>query len=257
MAFKKSTSTFPPNFRGRGKDPHKTPYSRAAREWDNRIGSARVQARNWRIMAFAAMGGMLLLGVGLITLSRQKQVETFLVEVDPAGMPGRVTLAGQSYDADDATVGYFVGELVKLVRQRPVDPVVMRQNWAKAYQFLAGGAVASMNRYAATDPGVGPGSKSAANHTARIVEIGSIVQQSERTWQVRWIEMTYANGVERRREQYTGLFHVAIRQPATETETFRNPLGLYVTDFNWSREYTAPVTPDQSTTNPRPGNSGK
>jgi type IV secretion system protein VirB5 len=252
MAFKKTTSTFPPKSRGRS-EPHETPYSRAAREWDNRIGSARVQARNWRIMSFAAMGGMLLLGIGLITLSRQKQVETFLVEVDPAGMPGRVTLAGQVYDADDATVGYFVGELVKLVRQRPVDPVVMRQNWAKAYQFLAGGAVASMNRYAATDPGtLGPGSSNAANHTARIVEIGSVVQQSERTWQVRWIEMTYANGVERRREQYIGLFHVAIRPPTTETETFRNPLGLYVTDFNWSREYTAPIEPVEDTVTPSP-----
>jgi type IV secretion system protein VirB5 len=253
MAFKKTTSTFPPKSRGRGNHSGGvTPYSQAASEWDNRIGSARVQARNWRIMAFAAMGGMLLLGIGLITLSRQKQVETFLVEVDPAGMPGRVTLAGQRYDPDDATVGYFVGELVKLVRQRPVDPVVMRQNWAKAYQFLAGGAVASMNRYAATDPGI-PGSfdRSAGQSStlpgARIVEIGSVVQQSERTWQVRWIEMTYANGVERRREQYTGLFHVAIRPPKTEAETFRNPLGLYVTDFNWSREYTAPVVPDQDT----------
>ena len=256
MAFKKTTATFPPRSRGRG-DSHETPYSRAAREWDNRIGSARVQARNWRIMAFAAMGGMLLLGIGLITLSRQKQVETFLVEVDPAGMPGRVTLADQAYDPDDATVGYFVGELVKLVRQRPVDPVVMRQNWAKAYQFLAGGAVASMNRYAATDPGVGPAPGSAANHAARIVEIGSVVQQSERTWQVRWIEMSYANGVERRRAQYTGLFHVAIRPPETEAETFRNPLGLYVTDFNWSREFTAPVVPDQDTPEPSPRNPKK
>jgi len=29
-----------------------TPYQRAGQAWDDRIGSARVQARNWRLMAF-------------------------------------------------------------------------------------------------------------------------------------------------------------------------------------------------------------
>ena len=29
-----------------------TPYQRAAQVWDERIGSARVQARNWRLIAF-------------------------------------------------------------------------------------------------------------------------------------------------------------------------------------------------------------
>ena len=32
-----------------------TPYQRAAQVWDDRIGSARVQARNWRLMAFASL----------------------------------------------------------------------------------------------------------------------------------------------------------------------------------------------------------
>ena len=38
-----------------------TPYQRAGQLWDERIGSARVQARNWRLMAF----GGLFLGTGL------------------------------------------------------------------------------------------------------------------------------------------------------------------------------------------------
>ena|SRR5579885_960502 len=45
-----------------GKTPEpETPYQRAAQVWDERIGSARVQARNWRLMAF----GCLLLSAGL------------------------------------------------------------------------------------------------------------------------------------------------------------------------------------------------
>ena len=32
-----------------------TPYQSAAQVWDDRIGSARVQARNWRLMAFGCL----------------------------------------------------------------------------------------------------------------------------------------------------------------------------------------------------------
>ncbi len=32
-----------------------TPYQAAAQVWDERIGSARVQAKNWRLMAFGCL----------------------------------------------------------------------------------------------------------------------------------------------------------------------------------------------------------
>ena len=32
-----------------------TPYQKAAQAWDERIGSARVQAKNWRLMAFGSL----------------------------------------------------------------------------------------------------------------------------------------------------------------------------------------------------------
>ncbi|MET4022103.1 type IV secretory pathway TrbF-like protein [Bradyrhizobium sp. S3.2.12] len=32
-----------------------TPYQRAVQVWDDRIGSARVQAKNWRLMAIASL----------------------------------------------------------------------------------------------------------------------------------------------------------------------------------------------------------
>jgi type IV secretion system protein TrbF len=45
---------------GRTPEP-KTPYQKAAQVWDERIGAARVQAKNWRLMAF----GSLILSAGL------------------------------------------------------------------------------------------------------------------------------------------------------------------------------------------------
>ena len=39
-----------------GKAPEpETPYQRAAQVWDERIGASRVQAKNWRLMAFGCL----------------------------------------------------------------------------------------------------------------------------------------------------------------------------------------------------------
>ena len=54
MTFKRTTLRY-------GDTPEPTTsYQKAAQVWDERIGSARVQAKNWRLMAF----GSLLLSAG-------------------------------------------------------------------------------------------------------------------------------------------------------------------------------------------------
>jgi type IV secretion system protein TrbF len=216
-----------------------SPYARAAAAWDDRIGSARVQARNWRYAAFAALLLALISTSAAVHLSVKKQVATYVVEVDKAGMPGRITLLNQPYRPEPAQVGYFVGEIVRLVRERPLDPVVMRKQWTKAYQFLAGPAVNAMNEYAASDSGLMnlPG----RGATARTVEISSILQKAADSYQVRWLETTYSNGVRRGQEEYTGLFQVRLMPPRDEADAFKNPIGVYVTNFTWGREFSGPV----------------
>jgi len=124
MSFPNMTTSYGKNG---GSDESHNPYARAAVAWDDRIGSARVQARNWRYIAFASMALALISTTGAVVLGIKKQVATYVVEVDKAGMPGRITLASQIYQPATAQVGYFVGEVVRLVRERPLDPVVVRQ----------------------------------------------------------------------------------------------------------------------------------
>ena len=49
MIFKRAVQRY-----GRTPEPE-TPYQRAGQVWDERIGSAHVQARNWRLMAFGCL----------------------------------------------------------------------------------------------------------------------------------------------------------------------------------------------------------
>src|SRR3546814_6319837 len=43
-----------------------TPYQKAAQAWDDRIGSSRVQAKNWRTAAFLSLGMSLAMAGGLV-----------------------------------------------------------------------------------------------------------------------------------------------------------------------------------------------
>src|ERR1700709_278973 len=56
-----------------------TPYQRAGQLWDERIGSARIQARNWRLMAFGCLGLNAALSGGLLWQSLQSRVVPFVV----------------------------------------------------------------------------------------------------------------------------------------------------------------------------------
>jgi type IV secretory pathway TrbF-like protein len=241
MSFPNTTTSFGT---GAGSGDRENPYARAATAWDERIGSARVQAHNWRLAAFASLALALISTTGAVFLGVKKQVATYVVEVDKAGMPGRITLASELYRPDAAQVGYFVGEVVRLVRERPLDPVVMRQQWTKAYQFIAGPAVNTMNEYAAADNGLK--SLPGEGAIARTVEISSILQKSNDSYQVRWVETAYSNGTRRSREEYTGLFQLKLIPPRDEADSFKNPIGVYIVNFTWSREFSGPVLRDDS-----------
>ena len=62
-----------------------TPYQRAAQAWDDRIGSARVQARNWRLAALMALGLSGGLASALVVQSARGVVTPWIVEVDEHG----------------------------------------------------------------------------------------------------------------------------------------------------------------------------
>ena len=66
MLFRRSVQRY-----GRTPEPE-TPYQRAGQLWDERIGAARVQARNWRLMAFGGLGLAALGALGLVIARRRR-----------------------------------------------------------------------------------------------------------------------------------------------------------------------------------------
>lgn len=211
--------------------PVESPYQRAAQEWDNRIGSAVAQAKNWRLAAFCSLGLAALSLGGFIYQASNTNIATFVVPIDKYGRPGRIEVAGQSYKASTAETGYFLADWVTRTRSKSIDAIVIRDNWTAAYRFVAGSAIGQLNDYAKThDPFANAGAQAVS------VEIVSVLARSPNTYQVQWRETTFDQGATRATENWTGLFTAKINAPKNEAELRANPLGIYITSFQWSRE---------------------
>ena len=219
-----------------GKSPQReTPYQRAAQVWDDRIGSARVQAKNWRLMAF---GGLFLttgLSGALVWQSMQSRVVPYVVEVDALGQAQAVAPAAKDYRPTDPQIAWFLGRFITGVRARSLDPVLMRENWLSAYDFATERASLFLGEYARTsNPFADVGRKTVS------VQVTSVVRASDTSFQVKWTEQQYERGSLASTSRWTAMLTVKIKPPRLADVLRKNPLGLYVDAIDWSRELETP-----------------
>lgn len=215
-----------------GKMPEpETPYQRAAQVWDDRIGSARVQARNWQLMAF----GCLILSAGfasaLVWQSARGTVVPWVVEVDGTGEARAVEPANADYRPTDPQIAFHLARFVEQVRSISADPIIVRQNWLRAYEFTTDRGSVALNDYArANDPFTRVGKQQVS------VEVSSVIRASPNSFRVAWTERRYENGQLAGTERWTAILTVVIQPPRDAERLRRNPLGVFVNAINWSKE---------------------
>lgn len=208
-----------------------TPYQKAAQVWDERIGSARVQAKNWRLMAF----GSLFLSAGfasvLIWQSTRGTVVPWVVEVDRLGQMQAIGPATGDYRPTDPQIGWHLARFIEQVRSLPADPVIVRQNWLRAYEFTTDRGAAALNDYArSNDPFTRVGKQQIA------VEVSSVIRASPDSFRLAWVERRFENGQLAATERWSAILTLVIQPPRDAERLRTNPLGIYVNAISWSRE---------------------
>lgn len=215
---------------GRIPDPD-TPYARAAQVWDNRLGSARVQASNWRLMAF----GSLILSTGLaaavVWQAQSGSVTPWVVQVDRLGQAQAVAPAEAGYSPSDPQIAWHLARFIEEVRSVPADPVVLRANWLAAYRFTTDRGAAALNEFArANDPFALVGKEQ------RTVEVSSVIRASPDSFRIAWIERRYVDAQLAATEHWSAILTITLQPPRDVERLKENPLGIYVRALNWSKE---------------------
>jgi type IV secretion system protein TrbF len=208
-----------------------TPYQRAGQLWDDRIGSARVQAKNWRLAFFAMLTLSGVLSAGLVWQSARGTITPWVVQVDRFGEAQAVSPAVADYRPTDPQIAWHLARFIEEVRSIPVDPVVLRQNWLEAYNYVSDKGALALNDYARTnDPFAKIGKAQVA------VDVSSVIRASGDSFRVEWVERHYVDAALAATERWSAILTVAVQTPTDADRLKKNPLGVYVHALNWSKE---------------------
>lgn len=221
IPFKKEVTSY------KSEEPQ-TPYQRAKQEWDNRIGDARLQARNWRLLAICSIILALLLLVWQFVFLASKQDRIFVAEVAQSGRVINVAPLTTRYQPTEAQIEYFLAHFVELVRGVPLDPVVAKKNWLTAYKFLSQRGAKILDGFLReNNPLTLLGKKTV---TTKITDINPI---SNSSYQLNWTEITVnLNGQVESQKTFSGTFTISLKSPASQEEILTNPLGIFLVDLH-------------------------
>ena len=208
-----------------------TPYQKAAQVWDERIGSAREQAKNWRLIAF---GNLILAGglaIALVWQSARGSIVPWVVQIDKLGEAQAVAPAIADYQPTDAQIAWHLARFIEYVRAIPADPIIVRQNWLKAYDFVTDKGAHALNDYArANDPFAKVGQIQIA------VDVASVIRASTYSFRIAWTERRYENASLASTERWSAILTIVVQPPRDAERLRKNPLGLFIHAINWSKE---------------------
>jgi type IV secretion system protein VirB5 len=210
------------------------PYVEARREWNERYGEYIQQAHHWRLAAIVCALVAMISVSGIVYIGGQSKVVPYVVEVDKLGVATAVARADHAASVDPKVLKASLARFVADWRTVTVDRVAQKGAVDRVYAMLPSGSIAlhKMNDYfKAHNPFV-----IAANRSVAIA-VTNLLPISDRTWQVEWQEVTRdGRGAVQGSLRMKASIIVGITPPTDESLILINPLGVYVTDLNWSQQ---------------------
>ena len=216
--------------------PESIHYDSARKGWNDRVEKAESGMRSWR---WATLGtGVMLAGAlaGLIAVANRQPPKPLTVRVNTDGSAQVVGPSEVDFQPGPTELRYFLQHWLKLTRAVPLDPVIVKSAWNEAYTFTTPQTANKLNAYA-RQPG-SPMSKVGVETVA--VQVRSVIPVTPTSYQARWTETTFSEqGQIKDTAQWTATFTIKVNAPTTDDVAMVNPLGLYITDFNWQRDIGA------------------
>jgi type IV secretion system protein TrbF len=213
-------------------DPALTPYLAGRREWNERYGDYIARARTWRAVALLALLAALISSGGLVYVASQSQIVPYIVRVDKLGAAAAVERADLPSRPDHQLIVSSLARWIADIRSVYTDAGAQRTLINEGYAFLDAhsDAYVAMNDYMSTH---NPFDRAQTETVS--VSVETVLPVSQNSWRIEWREETRTrDGRERTTKPWQAQATIALNKPADEKTLRLNPLGIYVTAFNWS-----------------------
>lgn len=213
-----------------------SPADKAKRTWDEREGDIIVRNHNLRKLVMLLLLILVVLVGCIIYLATKSSVQPFVVMANPE--TGEIWHVGtiaeaQDFEPNEAMKKYFVSNVVKNLREMPLDPVVYTDNTKKGFYFMTRDAVAKVQGLRQEEHV----SELFGRQTVTVNIVSVLPMEGGNSFQVRWTEDTFNLGSESKTTTpYTGIFTTQMIAQKDEAVLANNPIGFYITDFSVSRD---------------------
>jgi len=213
------------------------PYFNARRAWNEQTGRLITERQVWQLVGLFTLTIALASIAGLIYLGSQIKFIPYIVEVDKLGNALAVAPALQTTSVDARIIKAVAGNFIVNSRVITPDARLQLDFMKRVYAVLAINSAAKqkMDDFYRSDAPL-----SRAEREMVSTEIESVIQRAPKSWQVDWLETTRdRNGVIQKEKEMRALLTFEFNSPTealSEAQLHENPLGIYITDFNWSKQ---------------------
>ena len=212
---------------------NKKNYQKAYEEWENRIGNAKIQARNWRFAAIASLILAILLLVAIIIESSRHHDFVYVAEVKTGENVINVVPTNIPYQPTVAQKEAFIGKFIKNINNIPLDPVVLNHQWQLVVSESKGKSIDILKEF--------------YNKLSPFKQLGIYTQNtkiinantlSKNSFDVSWQVIRYnKNGEIVYKKLYEGIFTLVENSlPKTFNQMLSNPLGFKIGYFSYSEK---------------------
>lgn len=209
--------------------------SRAAHQsrWDNLARSRE----NYRIALFICLLLACSQSALLWRVVTRGTVQTYVVEVDRFGAPRFAGPASLKQLPEEALWRWTLPRLIHDLRTVPSSSEILRSQLNFATAHLSGNAAETVRRdFEAANPFA-----LARFATVYIEPVVVVLRQGKNLWRVEWTEVRRDLVGSTKSRRWTALVHTSLKPPQVRKVSpggsdlqYLNPLGLYVTDIDWS-----------------------
>lgn len=216
------------------------PYLTARRSWNEHVGSLITQKNAWQFIGILCLLITLVCLSGLIYISGKSQFIPYVVEVDSLGQSRATQILYEAQPVDPRVIHATVANFIKDSRLVTPDVALQKDAIFNVYAMLLANqpATEKMNEYLNSSDKTTPFARAQTEIVS--IDIKSVLPQTMETWQVDWIETVRSREGKLLKAPFMmrALVTIKISPPAPDTneeQIRKNPLGIYITDFSWSR----------------------
>lgn len=202
----------------------------------NLLAMKDLQILKWQRLSYMSIVAMIICIFGIIFIATRSTFIPYVIHVDPeTGYAKSLGALEQGKTKVPSTeVNYFLSQFVTNMRSIPKDEYVLKENVDKGIKYLTSQSAQKYKNLYLDEFTKKIGSEYSR---IRILNVNPIAN-TKNTYQVRWEEtaINKSNSMQPIKTVYTGNFSIEQKTVSNKEDLVLNPLGLYITDFEFSQE---------------------